>query len=225
MKMTYSGAKKKFSLRLNPFGAYFGPQYYQPTWGDRAGYDVALMSGQQYYSAAPTYNGYSGRFSLLIAFFDGDDIPDATKADLIAFSEPPVIVTGGRIGVVERESYNDPPSPPKGLVYATDGEKHLILWDEAKGEPLMYKVSLGKEPGKYDEVFETEDTSFPLTDLSENTTYYVSVASVFIDGTELETEDEISFVPGESPSGGGGLSLPISLQLRVLWAGILALIN
>ena len=225
MKMTYSDADKKFSLRLNPFGAYFGPQYYQPTWGDRAGFDVAIMSGQQYYSAAPTYNGYTGRFSLLIAFFDTDEIPNATKADLVTFSEPPVIVTGGRIGVVERETYDDPLSPPKGLVYATDGEKHYLLWDEAKGEPLMYEVSLGKEPCKYDEVFETEDTSLMILDLSENTKYYASVASIFVDGTELESDDEISFVAGEAPSGGGGMSLPISLQLRVLWAGIMALID
>ncbi len=67
LKLSYDPEKASFSLKLNPFGTYFGPQYYQPTWGKRIGYEAASLSGESYESSAPSYNGYGEGFSLMIA--------------------------------------------------------------------------------------------------------------------------------------------------------------
>ena len=48
-----------FSLKLNPFGTYFGKQYAQPTWGYGDGYLVALASGDQYKTSACTFSGHT----------------------------------------------------------------------------------------------------------------------------------------------------------------------
>ncbi|MBN1571762.1 MAG: hypothetical protein JW984_01045 [Deltaproteobacteria bacterium] len=223
MKMSYDKEKDAFSIRLNPFGAYFGEQYRFPTWGTGLGREAAVASGQQYHSSAPTYNGYAGNFSLMISFFNGKELPKRAKNDLISFSEPPLIVTGGRAKIVSMECCTKPPAAPRGLLASSKDGSTYILWDKAPGKPTGYRVHLGRQTGNYDETFETGDVNLVLTDLTEGSAYFVTVGAIFADGKEIKT-DEISFVAGEAAPN-GGLSLPISLQLKVLWAGLLAMIN
>ena len=224
MKMKYDDSSKTFSLSMNPFGAYFGDQYYYPTWGDRVGFDVALLSGQQYKSPAPTYNGKRSYFSLLVAFFDGDTLPEDIQSDMIAFSDPPIVVTGGRMIPIQDDSYVEIPKAPTGLVTGSDGEIDYIMWETALGDPKGYRVFLGSESGARDEVFETDETTLALEDLTAGKTYYVSVASVYPDGTEKGPTEEISF-ESKAATGGGGMALPISLQLKVLINGLLTKID
>ena len=209
---------------MNPFGAYFGDQYYYPTWGDQVGFDVALLSGQQYKSPAPTYNGKRSRFSLLVAFFDGDILPEDVQSDMITFSDPPIVVTGGRMIPIEADLYVEESKAPTGLVTGSDGKIDYIMWETAPGNPVMYRVFLGSESGARDEVFETDKTTLALDDLTAGKTYYTSVASIYSDGTEKGPTEEISFV-SKTATGGGGMDLPILLQLKVLINGLLTMID
>jgi len=224
MKMTYDNGSKTFSLSMNPFGAYFGDQYYYPTWGDQVGFDVAILSGTQYKSPAPTYNGRRSRFTLMVTFFDGDRLPEDIQSDMLTFSDPPLVVTGGRMTPIITDSYVEEPGAPYGLVTGSDEAIDYIMWEKAPGDPVKYKVFLGSESGARDEVFETDETTLALDDLTAGKTYYTSVASVYADGTEKGPTEEISFVSKEA-TGGGGLALPVSLQLKVLLNGLLTLID
>lgn len=93
MKMQYNKDKQRFNLRINPFGTYHGSQYYPPTWGNRNGYEATVLTGYQFKSAAPTYNGYTNTFSIMVAFSNTDQLPEATRQDLIAFARPPVMMS------------------------------------------------------------------------------------------------------------------------------------
>lgn len=46
LKMEHHCWRNEFSVRLNPFGTYFGSQYYQPTWSNRQGYLVGITVSQ-----------------------------------------------------------------------------------------------------------------------------------------------------------------------------------
>jgi hypothetical protein len=225
IKITYGEERGTFSARVNPFGTYFGPLYYQPTWGKRLGYEAALLSGESYKSSAPSYNGYREHFSLMIAFLDKGTIPDNTKADLLSFADPPIVVSGGKMGVIEGDPTAPAPAAPEGIIAAPDNGDTYILWDKARGNPQSYKVYLGTESGKYANVYETKNTKLLLKDLITAKTYYVSVAALFPGGKELGPTEEISFVAGAPAEAAEGLKVPLRLQLKILWQGLLALIN
>jgi hypothetical protein len=72
-----------FQVRANPFGTYYGRQYRPPTRGNGQGYEMTLYTGEQLASAAPTYNGVSRKFDLLISFFRGQQLPPRIKKDLL----------------------------------------------------------------------------------------------------------------------------------------------
>jgi hypothetical protein len=224
-KLSYNTEKGNFSLRLNPFGTYYGPNYYQPTWGTRLGYDAAFLSGESYESSAPSYNGKKEHFGLMIAFFDGASLPEDTKRDLISYGDPPITVSGGRMRVVEGERTPAAPAAPDGIIAAFEDARTYILWNRPPGDPLSYKVYVGTESGKYANVYETKDTKLILTDLTTDKTYYVSVAALFAGGKELGPNEEIPFIAGRTSFEKEGLKIPLSLQLRILWQGVLALIN
>lgn len=224
MKLLFDDTKKLFNIRLNPFGTYYGPQYYHPTWGNRMGFEAAVITGESYHSSAPSYNGYRQDFSLMISSFVGDELPSYTKNDLIAFANPPIVVTGGRIKTIEGVTREESPEAPKDIIWASDGKDDYILWEVATGDPNGYRVHLNDKIGDYNQVFDTEDTILVISDLTPGKEYYVSVTALFNDGTELGPEEEISFIAGESTKA-GGIELPIMLQLKILWSGIMALID
>ncbi len=224
-KLIYNPEKGSFSLRLNPFGTYYGPNYYQPTWGKRLGYDAAFLSGESYESSAPSYNGRKEHFAVMIAFFDGASLPEDTKRDLITYGSPPVTVSGGKMRVVEAERTPAAPAAPDGIISAFEDGKTYILWNRPSGDPMSYKLYIGTESGKYANVYETKDTKLILTDLTPEKTYYVSVAALFAGGKEMGPNEEIPFVAGRTSFEKQGIKLPLSLQMRILWQGLLALIN
>ena len=87
-KLEYVGQSDEFRIRANPFGTYQGDQLRAPTRGNRLGYDAVLLSVPQFHSAAPTYNGYTERVDVMVAFFETGAIPCKVKQDLIAFARP-----------------------------------------------------------------------------------------------------------------------------------------
>ncbi|MCG8638041.1 MAG: hypothetical protein MI863_29720, partial [Desulfobacterales bacterium] len=76
VKVRFNRDKGEFKANINPFGSYHGKQNRRPTWGNGQGHEASLISGEQYHSAAPTYNGRTSRFALMIGFFEGEDIPE-----------------------------------------------------------------------------------------------------------------------------------------------------
>jgi len=93
LKMRHHDESDEFSIRVNPFGTYQGRQYHPPTWGNGQGHEVTRLTGEQFASAAPTYNGKSQDFALLLAFFNGERLPEEIKQDLIGFAHPPVVIS------------------------------------------------------------------------------------------------------------------------------------
>jgi hypothetical protein len=93
LKMIYDDASDTFQVRANPFGTYHGRQYRTPTWGNGHGYEMTLRTGEQFASAGPTYNGVAQEFSLLLAFFQGEQMPASLQQELLGFSHPPWVVS------------------------------------------------------------------------------------------------------------------------------------
>ncbi len=79
----------RHAVWINPFGSYYGRQMdYSQLGGNGLGAEIALHKGAQLCSNAPSYNGTSARFSLLLAPYEGDAPPaqhvalDEAVADL-----------------------------------------------------------------------------------------------------------------------------------------------
>lgn len=91
VKVNYDDAKAAFSIKANPFGTYHGNQYRHPTWGNRHGYEMAMVTGEQFHSAGPTYNGQSLSFGAMLAFFEDVDVPDGVKQDMVRYARSPEV--------------------------------------------------------------------------------------------------------------------------------------
>jgi hypothetical protein len=86
-------------LSLNPFGTYSGKQWRYPTAHTGLGRTVALAMADHLDSYAPSYNGETVRFSLMIAPFDGDRPPEQACADAAMHAWPPCVLRGGRFSL------------------------------------------------------------------------------------------------------------------------------
>ena len=93
LKTAWEAEQSTIAVKANPFGTYHGQQYVHPTWGNRQGYESALVSGEQFYSSAPTYNGTTSDFALMLAFFNSDKMPQEIENDLLAYARAPVMLS------------------------------------------------------------------------------------------------------------------------------------
>ncbi len=227
LKISYHSWGSEFSAKINPFGTYFGGQYYQPTWGNRQGYEVALKTGDQYATSASTYNGYTNEFSLMITFFSGKRVPAQVRENLIAFAHPPAVIM--------RRGVEIPPQPiqvaaPEGFLptYSHEDGGVYFHWEKVADPLREYRIYCGTESGSYDRVYRqkgSESTLF-LKEYAEGSSfeigkrYYAVVTAVFQDGRESEKSEEMSFIPSDVISKEGGPKLSIFLQLKVLWLTI-----
>jgi hypothetical protein len=222
MRMDWNGQAEQFSLRLNPFGTYFGSQWRQPTWGNGQGYEAALASGQQYTSSAPTYNGFAHAFSLMTAFFSGDDLPEPVKHDLVGFARPPFAVFAHmKPAPAETDFFDAPFLPPAGVTAGFDGKTLFVHWERARGNPKAYRLYMGTAPGAYDKVLDISATTARITGFNAGQTLYAAVSSIGADGSESGKSREIEFMVAE-PEKSGGPDIPLGLQLKILWSGIKA---
>ncbi len=227
LKMNY--AKDRFSLTLNPFGTYFGKQYYQPTWGNRAGYQIALVSADQYSSSASTYNGYDYQFSLMISFFKGRKLPTPIKNNLIAFATPPYVTMDKR--PVPR-SFVKPLVPPKGLLAVAAKNGVYFHWEKPEGDPVRYKINCRTKSGNSEAIYEQQgnQTTFHAPVFKEdenfelNKSYFVSVAAINSNNEESEKSAEIEFIYKGSPEK-QKMDIPLKYQLKIFWDTVLSYID
>jgi hypothetical protein len=229
LKMTYDGVTDTFQVQANPFGTYYGRQYRPPTWGNGQGYELTLYAGEQLSSAAPTYNGASQKFDLLISFFRGEYIPDRTKEDLLAFSHPPMVIS----------LHTDIPTdiPPKAPLKAPtgfaatykDGAVHFY-WDTTYDTRAHYRIHCGIQPGRYERIYPAighrlrVNEFAPGQPFAAGRRYYARIEAISANGRKSMPTEEISFITRPTAVLGKP-HIPLGLEVRVLWSSVLALIH
>ncbi len=84
---------------MNPFGSYTGRQYAYPTKYTGLGWLVAVRFSASDHIApyAPSYNGKTQRFRLMVAPYEGDEPPASLQADAAAFAYPYLATGDGAI--------------------------------------------------------------------------------------------------------------------------------
>jgi hypothetical protein len=196
LKMEYDNTTERFHLAMNPFGTYFGPQPYQPTWGNGQGFTAAIMSGQQYVSSAPTYNGYNHEFSLMVGFFEDQEPPEQLKRDMSAFATPPMVVTGAPLATGKiTNRMTEKLSPPTGFLSVAGSNGQYFHWVRAKGNPAEYRVSFGLEHGKYDHSETVSKTTVVVQGLEPGRTYYAIVHLLIRMGSKARHRTKYSLRP------------------------------
>jgi len=85
-----SGATR---ISLNPFGNYHGKQLAYQTARTGLGKFIALKMADHLEPSAPSYNGRTEHFSLLIAPYLGDEPPETVRNDAEAFAYPYAVVS------------------------------------------------------------------------------------------------------------------------------------
>ncbi len=141
--------EKRQELLLNPFGSYYGRQLDYSHMGDGdLGADLAVRAAASLRPNAPSFNGVTEEFSLMIAPYRGDRPPRQLQQAARNFFYPPAVVylkTPGIPGVLSpaemkawirdgvsasAEPCTDPlPAPRAFLVNPSDGAADLV-WDE-----------------------------------------------------------------------------------------------
>ncbi len=231
----------RLKIRINPFGAHFGDQYYQPTWGNRQGFQAAFISGNQYASSAPTWNGFQHPFSLMIAFFEPGRgkpnpganqerviLPQDVRNDLVTFARPPLTATSTRgTATPITVSFAQELAAPGGFLAANDASGVYFHWEQAAGEPTAYRVSLGPAQGEYHHEYEATDTTLFLNEIAAGEpfeagkTYHAAVKSLGTKNGAKTAESDFSreyvFTYQPPSSEKKGPKVPLSLQLKILW--------
>jgi len=87
MRLGFEGERQL--VKLNPFGSYYGAQWRYPTAVTGLGRLAALATGDNFDPYAPSWEGGSLRFSLMIAPFAGQSPPPALQRDALIFSSSP----------------------------------------------------------------------------------------------------------------------------------------
>jgi hypothetical protein len=85
--------RRRTRVLLNPFGSYHGKQLRYATAFTGLGKLMGTMLGESLAPLAPSYNGQSEEFSLLIAPYAGDEPPQQIRNDAEAFAYPYAIVS------------------------------------------------------------------------------------------------------------------------------------
>jgi hypothetical protein len=108
---TRSGKRSALHVRLNPFGTYTGRQLHYPIADTGLGRQAAIAGGETLRSLAPSYNGRSETFALMLAPYAGDAPPPALQADAEAFAYPYLLLSpSSRIGTPPHHSWTPPPA-------------------------------------------------------------------------------------------------------------------
>ncbi len=89
------GYKKGQQVRINPFGNYYGKILHYWTTGSGRAYKIAeKFLTHQDQPTAPTYNGKTLNFDLIIAPYKGDKPPESVQSLADHFSLPPLVIIG-----------------------------------------------------------------------------------------------------------------------------------
>ncbi len=224
LKMKHEQKDQSFSLKLNPFGTYFGRQYYQPTWSNGQGFRAAFITGEQYASAGPTYNGHCNTFSIMLSFFKGDSLPTAQQNDLLNFAHPPY--SRFLQEKAEPAKTDTPLQIPEGFFALYGDEGVYFHWEKVTGAET-YKIKCGKKSGEFLADFETADTMLHSKSLGEEgpfvlgETYYAVIEAEGDDDCSSGQSPEIRFT-AVAPPAKSGPGVPLRLQLKILFSSLRA---
>nr|WP_319395636.1 hypothetical protein [uncultured Desulfobacter sp.] len=224
VKVKYDRKKDEFNAEINPFGSYHGKQNRRPTWGNGQGHEASLISGEQYHSAAPTYNGTTSRFALMIGFFDGDHIPEQMKHMLDTHANPARIYGMNSLsGVTENKA-----AAPVTYKASIDGDRVTFSWEKNNPDATGYILRIGSQPGRYTQAFKTKETRLTLGGLSADTPFevgqrYYAVIETIISGQDTPVRtDEFSLDIRSSNRISAQAKIPWRFPLKVIWANVMA---
>jgi len=224
-RLDHDSVTGTFGVTANPFGTYDGRQYLPPTRGNRLGYETTILSGAQFHSAAPTFNGYFNRFAVMVAFFKGDKISETVKADLIGFARPPSVLMAGLDSEILPGS-NPAPLPPAGLLALPVESGVLFHWDSPATDTIdRYQLVIREENGTLLREMETTLTTMMVMDLPalSGSRYTATVAAIGTDGrARVSPEIRFSLDKTALPL---HASIPGSLKVRMIWANFSAWIE
>ncbi len=82
-------------IALNPFGSYFGKQFTHHNEGFSLAAEFVRIVGAQFRPTAPSFNGRSVRFRLMLAPYMGDGPDTLLRGEADLFSLPPVVFRSG----------------------------------------------------------------------------------------------------------------------------------
>lgn len=224
LKIDYSDYEMRMYCSINPFGTYYGEQYYQPTWSNYLGSKATVQVGEQFASAGPTYNGYNQKLSLLIAFSKSGKLEDEIKADLISYGNPPYIIDFNTVNFSEEKIYTY--DPPAGFIAASDNNEVYFHWEKPSYPVKHYNLYIGSEKGVYNQVYKVNNTTFKIDTFTDSENlknhYYAAVRAVYLDKDGLVNESQFSiedtFIPGKRVSLSPIPDTSLALQLKLLWS-------
>ena len=224
LKLTHLPADDSFSIRANPFGTYHGSQAVPPTRGNRLGYEAVILSAPQLRSAAPTYNGYQDRFELMVAFFDGDAIPEDVKQDLIAFSRRPSIIDNHPVGkpIVAAASF----LPPAGFL-ALPAEKGVVFhWENEPVPDVRYRIDCRPLGTNATTTYHATGNTLRLgaPEFSgKGESFVATIQAIYPDGRISDPSPGIYFK--RIPTKDRGLEIPNEFKMKILWANVAAWVH
>lgn len=209
-----------FSVSLNPFGTFFGRQYYQPTWGKGRGFEAAIINGDQYYSGACTYSGTTQRFALAIVH-SNNSLPETLKRLMISYANHPFAILMHE----KQEKKTTPPlQPPKGVFALYRDSGVYVNFEKADGA-ASYIIHCGDTKDSLSALYRTKDTSIFVKEYSkgksfvQGNTYYVAVQAVSAQGKQSELSAMYAFTAKEIKE---DMDLPLTLQLKIMFDTLIA---
>jgi hypothetical protein len=224
VKVQYDREKDEFKADINPFGSYHGKQNRRPTWGNGQGHEASLISGEQYHSAAPTYNGSTSRFALMIGFFDGNRIPEQMKRMLDAHANPARVYGMNRLSAITANKA----AAPVPYSVAIDRDQVTFAWEKNNPDTTEYILRIGSQTGRYTHVFRTKETSLTLSGLSATKPfevgqrYYAVIETVISDQDTPVRTEEFCLDILSSTRISAQAKIPWHFPLKVIWANIMA---
>ncbi|MBU0995285.1 MAG: hypothetical protein KJ737_22545 [Proteobacteria bacterium] len=226
LQMKYDQINGFFSVRANPFGTYTGDQYTPFTRGNRNGFDVTLMAGEQFAGAGPTYNGFEQYFSVLVAFFNDRHLPENIRQDMIRYAHPPVVVSASGMRMRAPQPL---PAKPSGLVAAYENGVVKFSWDSDASSQSHYRVFCGSRPGHYEAVYPAVGNRLQVSHFIEDlpfkkgNNYYATIEKVSANGITSERAREVHFtISGQKEK---TPAMPLILGAKIIWANLIALFS
>jgi hypothetical protein len=198
---------------------------------------VNLMIGMAntYTYLNPYYAGQSGRSDHYSFYQWGYDAVFAHEAasvnntyhnnyDVIDSLDFPYFTEVVRMSLATLSYVGGSPSQVGNLraIDAGDGSTIYLSWSENPPgeEVLYYNVRFGTASGVYDSLRQTSGPADTLRDLLENTTYFITVSAVDVDGLESMLRDEVSVAPRVVPLPPAGLVAQPEgrYKIRISWS-------
>jgi hypothetical protein len=186
------------------------------------------MAGEQFASAAPTYNGASQRFAIMLAFFEGRALPERLRRGLIDFAHPPVAISANQKPEAARNERHGL-SAPRGFVAAYETGTVHFIWDSGRRARSHYRIHCGIAPGRYQAVYPAVGNSLQVQRYAgrhafePGRRYYAAIETVSANGVVSRRSPEIHFdIRTPAPK---RPSIPLKLELKVLWANLHALVG